>query len=573
MNRFLRDFIPADATRLPASTFVKAVESLQDGDVLYLGGGRLEITPDGAFRKDYCISNNDRGEKPIVFPLLEKKNVVIDGEGADMIFCGDVLPFAIDRSEKITIQNLSIDYRFPQYGQAKIVEADENHTVLELDGAQFFCRVATDGGLCFYSEDDGWEHPSNQPFCLEFDAKTKAPSDHLPPYFAYAGSETDHGFMRSMFRDVTFRQLGENRIGMYGALGFTHTPGNFLVMMHSDRKFPGIFVNEADDVTVRDVRLYHTLAMGVICQLSRNLTLERVIADVRENAGRLLSLNADATHFVNCRGKIVLHGCRFVKMMDDAGNFHGILLNQVRKIDETCFTAGYGHPQQVGMNLFRPGDTVRFIEHGSLRALAERTVESSELVDENRLHVRVREPLPDFGDEPILAENVSTAPEIHIVGCESGANRPRGFLLCSAGKTLVEECVFHNMNQGIEIGGEMSNWYESGAITDITIRNCEFRNSAYAGGAAIYGSAHMPHPERVPSFHGQVVIEQNRFAMNGKRLLDVKNVQRLLVRDNVYVHDPSMPGHGSLGENGFDVQFCGETLLEPAREETLSTDF
>ena len=37
-----------------------------------------------------------------------------------------------------------------------------------------------------------------------------------------------------------------------------------------------------------------------------------------DNAGRLLSVTCDATHFVNCRGYIEIADCNFEYMMDDA---------------------------------------------------------------------------------------------------------------------------------------------------------------------------------------------------------------------------------------------------------------
>ena len=64
--------------------------------------------------------------------------------------------------------------------------------------------------------------------------------------------------------------------------------------------------------------------MGIVGQLSENITLDGITAEPREGGKRLLSTNADATHFINCRGKIEVARCKFVQMMDDASNVHGI---------------------------------------------------------------------------------------------------------------------------------------------------------------------------------------------------------------------------------------------------------
>ncbi len=564
MTVYLKDYLDRDAPVQSAAALARALRAVPDGGTLRLGGGRLNVSPDGAFCKYYHVSNNDSGEKRIAFPLLGRRDITIDGEGADIVFCGDILPFVIDGCSNITVKNLSIDYRFPQYAQARLLEADEKHTVMEFDNREFFCRVK-DGALCFYSEADGWENCPEAPLALEFDAEKRAPSDHLPSYFPYSGPARDHGFLGGMFRKVSYRQLDEKRIAMYGDIGFTHTVGNYVIMTHSRRWNQGFLVNGSRDVMIENVALYHTAAMGVLCQLSENITLDRVSADVREGSGRLLSVNADATHFVNCRGRIVMRGCRFLKMMDDAANIHGIYLKAPRADGAHSFVAGYGHAQQAHMDIFRPGDIAKIIDYNTVETAATLTVVRTEQLDGNALRVFVQEAMPDITGECVV-ENVSTAPEVLITGCECGDNRPRGFLLSSAGRTVVEGCVFHNMYQGVSIGGEMLNWYESGAVSDVTVRDNEFRNSAYAGGCAICVAAHVKNSESITDFHGRIVIESNRFTMNGRRFLSAANVRALTVRDNVYVRDESLPYHGEIGNGGLDIRSCAGQAVEPVRE-------
>ena len=141
MTVYLKDYLEKDVPVQRASSLLHALEALEDGGTLRLGGGRLEISPDGAFQRFYCMSNNDRGEKPIAFPLRGRRDVTIDGEGAELVFCGDILPFVIDGCQNVTVKNLSVDWRFPQYGQARVVESEPGRTVLEFDGREFFCRV------------------------------------------------------------------------------------------------------------------------------------------------------------------------------------------------------------------------------------------------------------------------------------------------------------------------------------------------------------------------------------------------------------------------------------------------
>lgn len=557
----LKDFMSHDGDTCAVR---RAVESLKEGDTLCLGGGTLHLKVSGAKKGYYCISNNDRGEKPMAFPLIGLKHITIDGEGADLIFYGDILPVMMDGCHGVTVKNLSLDYESPRYSQAKILEADEEHTVLEFDGHDFQCRVKN-GHLCYIRHEDGYEYEVSSALSLEFDANG-VPSPFLPPYFPYSGEPRDHGFLGGMFRDVTYRQLEENRIAMYGKLGFTHTPGNYLVSTYSDRQFPGIVITESRDIRLENIQLYHTASMGVIGQLSENITLEKVCAQVRPGSGRLMSVNADATHFVNCRGKLTLKDCRFLGMMDDACNIHGIYLKAPHKTGRHTLEAGYGHNQQQGINLFRPGDGIRILDCETMETQGIFTVEASRLRGLETLEIVTREALPELSGT-LVAENVDTNPEVLFSGCESGFNRPRGFLLGSAGKTVIENCTFYNMHQGINAGCEMKDWYESGPVQDVTIRHNRFQNSAYAGGNAISIRPNLMHPEKGKDFLGRMVIEDNVFVMNGRRFIHAENLRELILHRNRYKKDSSLPFHGELPDGGLELVNVTHADIEPISEE------
>lgn len=563
----LSDFLAACENSV-SSALNFACKALNDGDTLALGGGRIDIYPDGAFRKYYCISNNDKGEKPIAFPLIGKKNITVDGGGAQLIFHGEIMPFAVDACENVTVKNLSVDYACPMYAQALIVESDEKHTVLQFDGKDFFCKVKN-GNLCFYSENDSWEKTVESSLCIEFDPQKRAPMPYAPTYFLYTGKEKEHGFLSCMFRDHSAKQLDENLIEICDCPGVVHTAGNYLVMTYIGRDYPGVFVNESKNIRISNLRLYNTVSMGIICQLSENISLEKVTADVREGSGRVLSTDADATHFVNCRGKISITDCKFVSMMDDACNIHGIYLKapEKQKNSENSFIAFFGHYQQVGINIFRPGDTAKLINTENITDTVALTVEKSVLLSENALLVIAKEPVPAaFCGKNYVVENASTQPEIYISDTESGNNRPRGFLLSSAGKTVVENCVFHNMYCGISIGGEMLDWYESGAVTDVEIINNDFNNSAYAGEYAIQILPRIKNCKTAGGFHGKIRIENNRFTMHEKRLLQAKNINELVFKNNTFVRDASLPSHMEdfIGET--HIEYCVKTDIKAAEE-------
>ena len=554
----LKDYLTGGASAVAALN--QACMKMQDGDTLLLGGGRIDVYAEDAFTRHYYISNNDAGDKAIAFPLIGKNNIIIDGENADIIFHGGIMPFAVDHCSNVKICNLSIDYDQPMFSQAEIQDADSERVVLRFDGEEFCCKVRDDH-LVFFSSGSEIEIEKECALCLEFDKDTKAPTAYLANYFYYSGEEKDHGFLSYMYKDVVLKELGENLIEMKGKFGQSHTPGNMWVCTYAGRDYPGFFVTESKNVFIKNVTMYQTQAMGVICQLSENITIDHVKADMRQGSQRLLTTGADATHFVNCRGNIEIKDCKFINMMDDACNIHGIYLKDPKQESDYSIMTTYGHEQQKGLNIFRPGDIVHIINVETLEVVFASEVVESRQMEEDTLCIITKEPVPVIPDH-CVAENISTAPNVHICGTETGNNRPRGFLLSSSGKILVENCKFYNMTQGINLGGEMLNWYESGAVTDVTIRNNEFHNSAYAGGVAIGIVPKIKHRESAGSFHKRVNIENNHFTMHERRLLRASNVGELRFVGNTFTCDESLPAQQAENERGILTEYCEKEIIE-----------
>ena len=257
--------------------------------------------------------------------------------------------------------------------------------------------------------------------------------------------------------------------------------------------------------------------------------------------------------------------CKFVSMNDDACNIHGIYALCKRLEAPERVICGFGHFQQRGINLCRPGDHVALIDRDTSETICTRYVVSSRLISPDELEIVLDSGITLGGH--YLIENLSTAPEVYIADCESGYNRPRGFLLSSGGKTLVERCRFYNMNCGIQIGGEMRDWFESGAVSDVTIRDCDFTNSAYAGGTAIDISPKLYEKNPRDFFHGRIIIENNRFVQSSRRIMRANLARELIFKGNSFMLDESLPYHAPNGETGVNVTNCGKIDVEDVKEE------
>lgn len=558
MQYFLSDFLKM--TQDPTMACVLAATALAPGDSLSLGGGELHLYPQGGFEKDYYISNNDAGKKAIAFPLLEKQNVTIDGGGARLIFHGKLLPFVIDRCDGVTIRNLTVDYAEPMYFEGRIVDAGDDFVEMEYDEAQFHLDLM---GRKFRFYGENWENITEKVLVNEFDPTTRGPVPMTATYFACTAKERDGSFLSSLFRYLTPSKPAANRLRLEGELGFTHNIGKYWLCTHNSREFPGIFGTDSNNLRLENITLHHTLSMGVICQMCENISLSGVVAEPKP--GRLLSVDADATHFVNCSGLIHMKNCRFESMMDDAANIHGIYLPLHERLDDHRVLLTFGHHQQQGIMIFKPGDRIRLVDNNTLSPREEFTVAKSTLLSGRYLLLETCEALPAIIPKGFVFENHSRMPRVHIESCISGYNRPRGFLLTTNRDVLVENCEFHNISHAIAINGDANSWFESGPAGRILLRGNRFENAAYSGGAVIASAQEIPVETGIP-YHGELVLEGNHFRTNGKRFLDVHGMHRVVMHNNSFTQDDTLPPAGSIGETGCRIQGCDICEAEALRE-------
>ncbi len=530
--------------------------------VLHLGGGVLNFYKKNTVQKFYYISNNTYGVKNIVFPLIGFDGLTVDGDGAELLFHGTVLPFVIDSSKNITLKNFSVDYPHPFFFQAEITDSGENFADLKYDNGLLNVDVDENGKLVFSCEEENWKFVKDNVLACEFERDTKAPSAYIPPYIISLKKEKTTSFLGEMYRYLSAEKTGENSLRLSGEFRFCHNKGNMFVCTFPGRENPGIFGNESESILIENVTLYATGAMGVICQLCENVTLNGVKAAAKE--GRYLSVNADATHFVNCSGAVKLTNCVFLNMLDDAGNVHGNYHKIVKKLDSHTYLLAFGHHEQAGVNIYRAGDRIHVTDNKTLQPIGEYTVKSSFLISKNYIMLELNEEAPDI-NEGFACENFSRMPELYINGCISGFNRPRGFLPGTWRKTVIENCTFFNMSCALHFTGDCNDWFESGPVNDVIIRNNNFANSAYTGYVVISINPHVLEGDK--PYHRNITIENNVFRLHEKRFVYASHVENLKFKNNKFICDSSLPAHEPCGVNGMIIEkSCVNAEISEAEE-------
>ena len=454
------------------------------------------------------LSNNDGGDKRIAFFLDGLKNVVLDFSGSVLTFEGRITPFIVRDCENVTLKNVTVLYDRPFFTCGKILDHGQDFAKLSINKKIFPYRVEK-GALIVYGRH--WEKSLADGINLfiEIDDERKRPAYNTGIILPLIGENVERHPTPPIYQQVWRATEGEDdTVVLHGDFSFL-TGNHRFVFTHEERWNPVWAAIDSKNLCLQDVVIHESGAMGALFQNCENVDLQRVYVQARAEEEYLISTNCDATHYVNCRGRVTLQDCVFENMMDDGGNFHGIY-TLVKNVDGNVVTAQLSHFQQQGVNVYKAGDIIE-ITSPDLRKRAEYTVQNSQLVSPNEILLTLSGDM-DFIEKDYVIDNKTAFPEIHIKNCRTGDNRPRGFLLNSNKKTVVENCTFYNSDVGIAISGDNSYWFEATGVRDVTITGNLFDNCGYhASNYAIFVRADIKANPNIADYHKGIRVKNNIF--------------------------------------------------------------
>ncbi len=507
-----------DATQL----VIKAIKDckIQKAKKIVLTKGKYEFWPDYASEKYAFISNNDHGLKNIVFDLSDMNDIMIDGQGSEFLFHGYVCPFFMENSKNITIKNLSIDYARTFHSEGIIIGAYTDS--LDISFSSAYPYKVQNERLMFYDEKD-----IQYPFwhLLEFNTEKRE--------LAYMALDYITGVENMRVKEL---RPGLVRIYLPGLKG---TTGNTLIFNSKNRLVPAISILKSQDIVIKDVTIFHSGGMGVIGQLSKNILLDGYKATPAP--GRMLSLTADPTHFVNCSGNIIIQNCIMENQMDDAGNIHNIYVRVDKIISPNELVVKLVHYQQQGIDIFSQNMKVEFATGADLATYAENIITKVERINREYTRLTFQKPFGKKVEVGHLVGSLDHAPNITIKNCVAKNNRARGFLLGSRGKILVENNYFHTWWGALDLYANGNDWYEQGGVRDVTIRNNKFDNCNYGlnvgMGVVISLIGITKEPPAGSYYHKNILIENNLFRIFNPNILTLVSVNGLVFKNNKIEHN------------------------------------
>lgn len=514
---------------------IKAECAPGDSIVLCFSPGRYNFHEQGSSQCEYYISNHDQpNPKKVGLSLQGLNHFTLDGQGAEFIFHGRMLPLSLLHSQNCTLRDFSIDFENPHIAQIKIIENNPEKGITFEVAPWVKYRVAKDSIFETYGE--GWT--ARQSTGIAFEGKTKRVVYNTSDLFY-----STKGVAEISPRLLNAPSWKDGRL----------IPGTVIAMRTWYRPAPGIFLSHNVNTNLQNVKVHYAEGMGLLAQLCENISLDGFGVCLKgEQDPRYFTTQADATHFSGCKGKIISRNGLYEGMMDDAINVHGTYLKVIKRVDDHTLIGRYMHDQSWGFEWGRSGDEVQFVRSATMDLIGEpNSIVSIRPFDKEDIHgarefsITFEKALdPEINEKAGFGiENLTWTPEVVFDGNTIRNNRARGTLFSTPRDVLVENNLFdHTSGTAILLCGDCNGWYETGACRKVVIRSNRFIN-ALTNMFQFTNAVISIYPE-IPDLQGQqkyfhggkdggIVIEKNEFDTFDAPILYAKSVDGLVFRNNV----------------------------------------
>lgn len=527
----------------------KAISALRDSGakVLQIPKGEYHIYSSDALPMSFHASNHDQPAKHAVgIPLVDLRDVTIEGNGAVFVFHGKMIPMLLMDSQNVKVNNLSVDFARAWVTEAKVLSLDDKAVEFSIDEKEYPC-VVKDGRLVMVGED--WEGSIS--CAMAFKKGTK----HI------AAGTGDIGWNSHV--EVTGKK------GVYRALWNLKSRGiecgDVLVLRNYSRPHPGCVVYRTKNTIFNNVAIHRSIGMSILVQRSENFSMNGGGVYIRPNTNRVSAGGVDATHFSNVKGKVVVKNALFEGMMDDAINVHATCLSVEEIIDAQTIRCQYKHGQAIGFETFLPGEKLQFIKGPTLEPVDVVEVLTVQKKNSRELIIQVKGHLPTGVAVGDAIENADYHPEVVFINNLVRNNRARGALFTTPKKVLVDgNCFDHSSGSAILLAGDAQGWYESGACRDVTISNNKFINNLTSMYQFTNGIISIcPEVRQLQAqkayYHRNIVIKNNEFVTFDVPLLSAISARNLSFEGNKVTYNSDYP---SWNQSPFILNRCADVRIK-----------
>lgn len=516
--------------------------------------GVYPFYPEKAKGQYISVSNNDNGYKKTVFSLMNMQDVTIEGKNSTFLLHGELVPFFLSESSNISIKGIDIDYDTPFVFEGKVIAnnpEDKSFTLKVHPDNPYYIK---NNRLFFKGYN--WESPLGENIIF-------SPETHSP---IYNTSLYEHA---NTINELKAEELSPGVIKLSNMVSKEVPPVGSIYTdkgPHGEnRRFPGFIIQHCTNIQLDQINVFRSGAMALIAEKSSNLSLNSFNILLHTGSDRMISVSADATHFVGCSGNISLTNCRFENMLDDATNIHAIYMKVDSIPAPNMIGVSFGHFQQEGYPFGSSGDSICLVNRENLHILAKGKIVSIDPVNDNYYLIQTDIDVQRFQDKKLSIGNLNDNASVNISGCTVRQNRARSLLISTGGPVLIENCYFASMMAGIRICGDANYWFESGNVKEVTIRNNTFENlgiGGHAPQAILQIDPVIPPQERNSTYyHGTIRFENNLIRTFDTQVVYALSVENLIISGNKFIdsrsYQPLFPGLSVI-----DVQYCKNLKIQ-----------
>lgn len=481
---------------------------------LVLEKGEYHFYPElAAEARSCCVSNHGHnGFRRTAFLLEDMTDFELDASGSLLVFHGAMNAVIARGCSGLTVKNADVLFERTNHAAYLVTESTDAYTELEPCGIRQFVY---ENGLLYHENEQGMRDLVYS--CLELDPETHR----------FAFGEQCFG------NDFLYHRNGEAENGRIRVYAPERRPktGNAVVLIAADRYANAFLAIDSRNVTFSGCCVYSCYGIAYMAQKCENVTLERCRTDVYE--GRHFSANADASHFVCCRGSLRISDCDFKYQLDDGINIHGVFTRIIKKTERSVIVR-YSHYQCRGIGAFEDGCRIAVLREGSLIPYAEKTV--SEV---RELNTECTELVLEGGTGGIrendIADSLDFYPEVLIENNRFIENRGRGILMGSGKRSVVRNNYFRLNGTPVLLESDCAYWYESGAVRDLLIEGNVFEGCIYTEkpwGSELIKTSPRASIEKDRYYHGRIEIKGNDFSGSYARAVDIDNTRNVIIEDN-----------------------------------------
>lgn len=502
--------------RIKLQEVINEVKKLGDIDkVLVLPEGEIYIYDDLEKTNTYALD------------LQGIKNLTVEGGATHFLLDMTTRGIRVEECENIVLREMTFDrFDLPYFtGTVEKMDAEKQYALLNI-----------------YDEYEP-EDPYPVREYLEFNEKDKTPRYH--GNFLYNNLEVD--VLVEMIKGVNI--TGDHKARIDFSWDITEAPeGCGYVITKTMYGIDTIAIIKSKNIYTENVSIYCTPGMGIRGYSSEDVYMNRTNVMLKPESNRYMTVTADAMHFMDCKGDLVMTNCLMENSHDDAINIHG-MFQMIIDVDKEnkrykmlCGrTAKFEEPKKDDEITipFEVGDEIEVSEDDTLKLITTVHVDTVEEAEDYGFWVTFEEDT-DF-ENGLLMCNVTRSPKVLIDNCMFRNKRNRGVLLQSR-HSAIKNCTFYNvLMPAICLVADCQNWHEGINGKDILIENNRFINTNLIknnfkklGNGDIDIAVYSKYGAINAGLIGDVKIRGNAFINSGGNCISAQSLKRSEISDNLF---------------------------------------